>query len=291
MRARHRTGFGGASMIRNTSHRSDSSDGEPAGLGDMYAPAFYQQRSEGSYRSAVLITEYLLSLYRPRSAIDLGCGAGGWLHALEEHGVADLLGVDGKHVLQRDMEIEPSRFRPHDLREPFSIDRRFDLAISTEVAEHLPETSATSFVESLTRLAPVVLFSAAIPGQPGINHINCQWPSYWADIFRRFGFDAYDCIRPVVWDDERIDWWYRQNLVLYANDGALFSEPLRPHAPAARVQLDSYLAALNDFRADEQNRRDLRTITMRELVSMMPSRAALWLKHRVSFRSGKQGSS
>jgi hypothetical protein len=223
-------------------------------------------------------------VYRVRSAIDLGCGAGGWLHALEDHGVTDLLGVDGEHVRERTMEIKASEFRPHDLREPFSIDRRFDLAISTEVAEHLPDTSASSFVESLTRLAPVVLFSAAIPGQPGINHINCQWPSYWANLFQRFGFDAYDCIRPVVWDDERIDWWYRQNLVLYAKDAKDFNEALSPHAPAARVQVDSYLAALNDFHANEKNRRDLETASMRELLSMMPSRAALWLKQRARLR-------
>lgn len=43
--------------------------------------------------------------------------------------------------------------------------RAFDLAISLEVAEHLPETSADVFVESLTAAAPIIVFSAAIPMQ------------------------------------------------------------------------------------------------------------------------------
>ena len=245
---------------------------EPQDLDAMYDPIFYRQRSEGSYRSATLVVEYLFSLFRPASAIDLGCGTGGWLRALRERGVDDVVGVDGHHIRPQDAGLDPDRFRPHDLRLPFSIDRRFDLAISTEVAEHLPEASAVSFVESLTRLAPVVLFSAAIPGQPGINHINCHWPSYWADLFGRFGFDAFDCIRPVFWDDERVDWWYRQNLVVYANDASLVNGVPSARPPAAMVHRHNYDAVLEAFADEERNRRDLTDATLRDLVSMLPSR-------------------
>jgi hypothetical protein len=50
--------------------------------------------------------------------------------------------------------------------------KRFDLAISLEVAEHLPEGSAGALVSTLIEAAPVVVFSAAIKGQSGTNHIN-----------------------------------------------------------------------------------------------------------------------
>lgn len=53
-------------------------------------------------------------------------------------------------------------FRAADLSQPFQLAEFFDLAICLEVAEHLPKQSAPGFIQSLVRLAPVVLFSAAI---------------------------------------------------------------------------------------------------------------------------------
>ena len=45
--------------------------------------------------------------------------------------------------------------------------RTYDLAICVEYAEHLPEARAASFIGDLTKLAPAIAFSAAIPGQGG----------------------------------------------------------------------------------------------------------------------------
>jgi hypothetical protein len=86
-----------------------------------------------------------------------------------------------------------------------------------EVAEHLPAECAQNFIRSLVSLAPLVLFSAAIPFQGGTNHVNEQWPAYWAELFRTHGYSPIDCIRPYVWNDPRVEWWYAQNTFLYAN--------------------------------------------------------------------------
>jgi hypothetical protein len=95
------------------------------------------------------------------------------------------------------------------------MNRRFDMAISVEVAEHLSPTRAASFIDDLTRLAPVVVFSAAIPFQDGTHHINEQWPSYWRSLFASHNYHAIDCIRPRFWSDTTVDLWYRQNMVVY----------------------------------------------------------------------------
>jgi hypothetical protein len=71
------------------------------------------------------------------------------------------LGYDGPHVTP--LCIPKDRFAAVDLRQPLPADRKFDLAISGEVAEHLPAT----LVGTLTSVSDVVLFSAAIPGQGG----------------------------------------------------------------------------------------------------------------------------
>jgi hypothetical protein len=94
---------------------------------------------------------------------------------------------------------------------------RYDLAVCLEVAEHLPESSAADLVRALTAFAPVVLFSAAVPGQGGVGHINEQWPAYWKGLFEQHGFYRRDPIRPRIWTNERVHWWYRQNIFLFAS--------------------------------------------------------------------------
>jgi hypothetical protein len=103
------------------------------------------------------------------------------------------------------------------------LEREFDLVLSLEVAEHLPEESAAGFSQSLARLGPIVLFSAAAPQQGGTGHLNEQWPSYWVRHFAQNGFTVVDCLRDRIWRDERIEWRYRQNLLLFVRND-LFSQ-------------------------------------------------------------------
>ena len=103
---------------------------------------------------------------------------------------------------------------------PLALGRSFDLAVALEIAEHLPDSAAECFVESLTGLAPAVLFSAAIPGQGGTGHLNERWPEYWSRLFAAAGFDPIDALRPRIWHDERVEVWYAQNTFLYVARGA-----------------------------------------------------------------------
>ena len=97
------------------------------------------------------------------------------------------------------------------------LDQRFDLALCLEVAEHLPASSAPVLIESLVSAAPVVLFSAAVPEQGGVHHINEQWPSYWEKLFAERGLRKFDVIRPLIWNNCSIQPWYRQNLYLFTS--------------------------------------------------------------------------
>jgi SAM-dependent methyltransferase len=185
-------------------------------LSTEYTRQYYEKNWQGSLRSAKEVIPILLELVRPRRVIELGCGVGAWLSVLRSCGIEDVLGVDGDYVDKEQLLIPRERFLPFDLEKPFRIDEGFDLAISLEVAEHLPRSCAETLVDSLIRLAPVVLFSAAIPFQGGTHHLNEQWPDFWAAIFRRHEFVSIDCIRKRVWQNNRVDWWYAQNTLLYA---------------------------------------------------------------------------
>jgi SAM-dependent methyltransferase len=191
---------------------------------EEYNGQFFEMLREGARRSAEVIVPLVIDLIRPRSVIDVGCGTGAWLATFARHGVADYLGVDAFAPLEC-LDIPRERFVQADLTRPLGLGRRFDLAVSLEVAEHLPQASATCFIESLTRLAPVVLFSAAIPGQGGTNHLNEQWPEYWSRLLAAEGFDPYDVVRPRVWHDERVEVWYAQNTILYVAHGSRAALP------------------------------------------------------------------
>jgi SAM-dependent methyltransferase len=237
-----------------------------------YSTNFYTHQQEGSLRSARRVLPHLLELVAPRSIVDVGCGVGTWLRAAAELGVHDLAGLDGAYVDRSMLQIPHEQFMAVDFTQPFRIERTFDVALSLEVAEHLPETSAVSFVESLTRLAPVVLFSAAIPRQVGEHHINEQWQSWWADRFSRFGYTVVDCMRRRVWDDPQVEWWYAQNMLLMVGEDRLNTSPLlrqerEKNGPCSVVHPRGYL---NRLSAAEQ----LRPRGVVEWVSIGPEMVA-----------------
>ena len=92
------------------------------------------------------------------------------------------------------LPIPKKNFFAVDLKRPLQLERRFDLVLSLEVAEHLPEECAATFVESLIGLGSVILFSAAIPFQGGTHHVNEQWSNYWVKNFQEREYVVIDTL-------------------------------------------------------------------------------------------------
>jgi SAM-dependent methyltransferase len=181
----------------------------------VYNSNFFASQSSGSINSAREVLKIVKDLIQPESVVDIGCGLGTWLKAWLELGVTEVLGVDGDYVKKDRLLIPRSRFRAMDLSAPTAIDAQFDLVQSLEVAEHLPERVADTFVSFLCSLGSVILFGAAIPFQGGTNHVNEQWPEYWADKFSARGFVTVDAIRGCIWHNPNVDLWYRQNTLIF----------------------------------------------------------------------------
>jgi SAM-dependent methyltransferase len=196
----------------------------------LYDAAFYQDLRALSYRSAREVVPLVLQMMRVNSACDVGCGVGTWLQVFREAGVADVIGIDGEYIPKHLLQIPAVSFHAMDLRQRIALPRSFDLALSLEVAEHLPESRAPSFVEDLTRLAPVILFSAAIPGQGGRGHINEQWQLYWSGMFADCGYVTCDFLRPKIWRNRKIAYWYRQNSLFFCDEKVLASIPALAHS-------------------------------------------------------------
>lgn len=183
---------------------------------EHYSPDFYKMRHQQTIYSAKTILSLVIPMLPSiRSGIDIGCGVGTWLSVLKELGVKEIQGIDGDWVDKELLAIPKEHFLIADLTQKIEMNRRFDLAISLEVAEHLPPASARNFIRSLVSLSDFIVFSAAIPFQGGTNHLNEQWPEYWAAIFAENGYMGLDLIRKAIWNDRQIPVWYRQNVLLY----------------------------------------------------------------------------
>jgi cyclopropane fatty-acyl-phospholipid synthase-like methyltransferase len=189
----------------------------------VYNKGFFERTQPASRLSAGVIVPIMMELVRPTSVIDVGCGTGEFLGIFEDRGVQDILGVDGMYVDRSQLAISQACFKAIDLNRPFTLEKTYDLAVSLEVAEHLEPAAAPDFIESLTQLAPVILFSAAIPLQNGYHHVNEQWPDYWAQLFQLRGFRPVDAIRKRIWHNRRVEDYYRQNILLFCNEQVLES--------------------------------------------------------------------
>jgi SAM-dependent methyltransferase len=175
---------------------------------NIYTYDFFVGRSVTVVQSASVVVPVLKELLSPESVLDVGCGYGEWLDAFGLD-LDDMVGVDIASPV-----VRPEFYLWHDLREPLDLARTFDLVLSMEVGEHLPESAAETYVDSLVRHGDTIVFSAAVPGQEGKGHINCQPHGYWHEMFEARGYQAWDSIRPRI-QDYRVSPWYRDNIFLY----------------------------------------------------------------------------
>lgn len=196
-------------------------------MSTRYTGKWYATQRNSAYVSARAVVPVILDLVRAARVVDVGCGTGAWLANFVESGVKpeNVLGLDGDYVDRQMLMIPAERFEPADLSKPQRRAETFDLVISLEVGEHLPASSAAGFVEFLTSLGPVVLFSAAVPKQGGNGHLNERWPAYWARFFRECGFVPCDALRKRIWHFKDVDYFYQQNPLFYVKHEQLANYP------------------------------------------------------------------
>lgn len=219
----------------------------------------YEAVREGAIRSARTCLPMIAETHGvPSGLLDVGCGEGHWMRTAVELWQPRLSTVGGLDLVENiddgfpftaawDAErgdLLPMRQGPHltETREiegeiyPASTDYRWPMVLCLEVAEHLSPTAGDHLIAELCRVSERVVFSAAIPGQGGDGHVNEQWPAYWGERFNAHGFFLSDPWRLFgdFWEDERIEPWYRQNLLM-AQPATLFGDG-RVSAPLVGIR-------------------------------------------------------
>jgi hypothetical protein len=226
-----------------------------------YPESKYEDWLPGSESSARAIMPRIIEWVRPTSIIDVGCGVGAWMDVCRALGVPKVHGLDGPYVPRELLRSPEECFSWCDLHSEWPFFDRFSLAICLETAEHLDPSAADDFISRLVSLAPVIVFSAAIPFQGGDDHRNEQWPDYWSQRFVQHGYTPIDCLRHDIREDISIEWWYRQNIFLAASREAISANPALAKlaqqygSPSRQVTWECYANRCEYLtRAVEQNR-------------------------------------
>ena len=130
--------------------------------------------------------------YNPESVVDFGCSIGTYLESFLKNGCR-VRGFEYafEECLPQIQKVEGLEefITFGDVTTPIVLSEKFDLAMSIEVAEHIPESKSDALVDNLCNAAlKNIFFTAARPGQGGTGHINLQEKSFWINKFIERGW-------------------------------------------------------------------------------------------------------
>lgn len=179
----------------------------------MGIPCDYAQMEQEEPEMASNIAKFIKENYSmDHRIIDLGCGPGVFVNAMRAEGL-NAIGFDIDDRVKGKPHL-------HQINILNLVDSA-DIVLCLEVAEHIPEDKADTLVASVVRNLkdPGTLFwSAAVPGQGGQGHINCQPKEYWQKKFEAAGL-----IRQVGIEQALINkvqqgnhlGWFTHNLMVF----------------------------------------------------------------------------
>lgn len=189
----------------------------------VYNPGVFLEFALVAKRNAPIFAAAVARAYpEAKTVADVGSGTGTFAKALTREGkmvdafeysfvgrtVSRLLGVKAS-------ELDVTR------KEPVAPPKKYDLAFSLEVGEHIPTPFSGSFVEILCSLSDTIIFTSAQPGQSGHGHINCQTKSFWVDLFQEHGYQVNKEKTPELLsllEHPRLSSFIRNNLVIYSKE-------------------------------------------------------------------------
>jgi len=186
----------------------------------LYGERYFRMVEETTVASREVIARSIVETFAPATVADVGCGTGALLDELRRAGVGTVKGLEyaeaglrrcqerGLDVVAFDIEIDT-------LPDGFGV---ADVVVSMEVGHQLRPTAADRYVDLLTSLAPVVVFSSAVPGQGDRHPRNSQPHSYWRAAFEARGYELDPTTTSTwrgQWLDADIAPWFSQNLLVF----------------------------------------------------------------------------
>lgn len=183
----------------------------------IYSDKFFRENVKISGDNSKECVDVILEFFKPNSVVDFGCGPGVYLKEFEERGIK-ILGIDGSIYSKNNSVIDKAKIIIKDFRKEINLNKKFDMAICFEVAEHMEKKFSGMLVKNITQCGDIIIFTAAKIGQGGMDHINEQNPEFWINIFNENGFIFKKKISEEMkkrMREKNVVWWIPENLMVF----------------------------------------------------------------------------
>ena len=200
-------------------------------VSDMYRNQFFKNRSKALSWRVKPLCDAVENTFKFKSIVDVGCATADFLAEFQRRG-KDIFGVEGSKWAFLHLQVDFKHVLQLDLKDEFKIidkdgrDKRYDLCISLEVAEHIRKRYAKLYVNTLGNLSDTILISAAKPGQKGHHHFNCQEQSYWKAMFLENNFE-YNKDKTTLFQEGLENWKHKKGLNSYYDNSMVFCKKTR----------------------------------------------------------------
>ena len=185
-------------------------------LNKIYDTEFFSEGETFKKDSAGKVAEIINKHVTFNSVFDIGCGMGIYLEEFHRLG-KEVLGcdfsVDGLKLTSKQFTAFQA-----DATKPITLNRKFDLLICFEVAEHIQKKHSRQLDTNCTQNSDTVLFTAAPVGQGGVGHINERPNGFWIDLFVEQGFALQKELTQQMraqMKTENVVFWIADNLMLF----------------------------------------------------------------------------
>jgi hypothetical protein len=169
-------------------------------IDSLYPAKYFQGVGHPDDTVSSQIYQYMQVIFRGifgrpfNSVIEFGTGGGEITAQFAHHGI-DYIAVEGTHAGVDQLmanKIPPERIIQSNLKFFKGLGRMFDIAMCTEVAEHIEPFFASKIVDNCITHAEAVWFSCADRNRRAhYHHINEQDIEVWDNLFAHMGFPFY----------------------------------------------------------------------------------------------------
>ena len=152
----------------------------------------YRDKRTQNLNTARILKEH----FNFNSVVDFGCGIGTYLELFKNFG-CEVRGFDYGYTFAKDLYervgLKEDEVSFGDVTKDIPLTKKYDVAMSIEVAEHIPCSKSDTLVSNLVNATDnMIFFSAAGKGQGGLGHINCQdMVEFWYPKFMDRGWVLY----------------------------------------------------------------------------------------------------
>lgn len=190
------------------------------GLNDLktlYDAEFYNFSKEEVSKFVSSFVDIIIKEFNPKSVADIGCGIGLYVNEFDKRGV-EAVGYDGSPYAIKNSVTRKGLLKIGDIRKNLNFDKKYDIVLSIEVAEHIPTKCSDIFVNTLTKCSDVIILTAAQKGQGGTDHINEQPRYFWIKKFEKKNFNFNKSLSEKLsfkMKEKGVPWWIHGNLMIF----------------------------------------------------------------------------